>query len=354
VRVTVFGATGNIGTALLRRLATDAEVTEVRAVARRATHLEAATTMVTADIEHDDLDSIVTGSDAVVHLAWAFHPTHHPDRTWKTNVGGTIRILEAVARNNVPALIYSSSVGAYAPGIGRTVDESWPTHAMPSAAYGREKSYLERVLDTFTALTPATRVVRLRPAFVFQRSAASEQRRIFMGPFAPTVILRNGHLPVLPYPRGLTLQVVHADDVASAIHRALVSDAHGAFNLAADPVIDGQMLGELLDARLVEVPPALIRSMLALAWHGHLVPAEPGLFDLARSLPTMSSERAQRELEWRPEHGARDTLAEAITGLGQGAGESTPPLRPSNLLRRLGELATGVGERRDVRVPRYR
>ena len=47
------------------------------------------------------------------------------------------------------------------------------------------------------------RVVRLRPAFIFQRRSASEQRRIFAGPFVPNWIARPGALPVLPLPRTL-------------------------------------------------------------------------------------------------------------------------------------------------------
>jgi hypothetical protein len=70
------------------------------------------------------------------------------------------------------------------------VDETWPTHSLPSAGYGREKAYVERVLDAFEARHPDTRVVRLRPAFIFQRSAATEQRRIFAGPFLPNPLLQ--------------------------------------------------------------------------------------------------------------------------------------------------------------------
>ena len=48
----------------------------------------------------------------------------------------------------VGAVVYASSVGAYSPSPkDRAVDEGWPTDGWPSAAYIREKAYLERVLD---------------------------------------------------------------------------------------------------------------------------------------------------------------------------------------------------------------
>jgi UDP-glucose 4-epimerase len=161
-----------------------------------------------ADVCRDDLVSVFRGADAVVHLAWRFHLTRHPRETWRDNVLGSERTLQAATEARVPVLVYASSVGAYSPGPHTTgqpdepVDESWPTHALPTAAYGRQKSYVERLLDLFE-LRYDMRIVRLRSAFVFQRIAAPEQRRIFAGPFVPGRLL--GKLPVLPVPRGLRI-----------------------------------------------------------------------------------------------------------------------------------------------------
>jgi hypothetical protein len=107
--------------------------------------------------------------------------------TWQANAVGSARVFEAVSAAGVGVLVYASSVGAYSPGPGRRVDESWPTHSVPAAAYGREKAYVERLLDAFEARHPDTRVVRLRPAFIFQREAASEQRARPLEPIYPIV-----------------------------------------------------------------------------------------------------------------------------------------------------------------------
>ena len=241
-RIVVTGATGNVGTSLVRLLAEDAEVGRVRGLARRVPEWAPAKTdwsAVDLGSEKTDLVREFEGADAVVHLAWAFQPTHDPATTWRTNVLGGIRVFEAVAAAKVPTLVHASSVGAYSPGPkDHAVDESWPTHGWPDAAYCREKAYLERALDSFEHEHPGVRVVRMRPAFLFKRESASEQRRIFGGRFLPGQLARPELLPFLPDIPGLKVQTLHTDDAARAYRLALRAEVHGAFNLAAESPVD--------------------------------------------------------------------------------------------------------------------
>jgi UDP-glucose 4-epimerase len=346
VRVVVTGATGNVGTAVVRALAKDTRVSEIIGIARRRTEwTPPKTTFLTADVATDDIEPHLRGADALVHLAWLFQPTHRPEVTWRANAIGSAHVFDAAAAAGVRALVYASSVGAYSPGAGRRVDESWPTHSVPQAAYGREKAYVERVLDAFEARHPDVRVVRLRPAFTFQRPAATEQRRIFAGPLLPTTMLRRGRIPVVPWPAGLRFQALHADDVAQAYRLAVVGDARGAYNVAADPVIDGNVVGNLLGARVVPVPRTLAHAGLAAVWRLHLVPAEPALLDLALALPLLDSTRIRTELGWSPAVSSVDALREALAGMVHHAGGPTPPLAPDSVGARLQEAATGIGER---------
>lgn len=346
MRVVVTGATGNVGSAVARALAAEDAVSEVVALARRRPEdLPGATSFVAADVAEDDLVPHLRGADVLVHLAWAFQPTHRSERTWQANAIGSERVFAAAAAAGVPALVHASSVGAYSPAPGRRVDESWPTHSLPTAAYGREKAYAERLLDTLEAEHPGIRVVRIRPAFIFQRAAATEQRRIFLGPFVPHMLLRPGLLPVLPWPRGLRMQTLHSDDVADAYRRAVVSDARGAFNVAAEPVIGPDEIGEVMGSRVVELPAAAARAAMAALWRTHAIPAEPALLDLALGLPTLDTGRIRSELGWEPRHSSLEALRAFLAGVREGAGDSTPPLRPDSPGTRVDELRTGVGER---------
>ncbi|KOG41762.1 SDR family oxidoreductase [Streptomyces resistomycificus] len=330
-RIVVTGATGNVGTSLVRLLSEDPKVGSVRGLARRLPEWEPRKTEWSAvDLASDRSDLVreFEGADAVVHLAWAFQPTHDPAVTWRTNVLGSIRVFDAVATAAVPTLVHASSVGAYSPGPkGRAVDESWPTHGWPDAAYCREKAYLERALDTFERDHPGVRVVRMRPAFLFKRESASEQRRIFGGRFLPGTLARPDLLPFLPDIPGLRVQALHTDDAAKAYALAMRTDVGGPFNLAAEPPVDVELLGEMLDARPVRLPRTAARSAIAAAWGLHLLPASPHLFDAVLRLPLMDCTRARTELGWHPAHTTPEVLEEFLLGLRQGAGADTEPLR---------------------------
>lgn len=349
MRVVVTGATGNVGTSLLEHLVADEQVSSVLGVARRAPAVtQPDVSWAEADVAVDDLTPLLDGAGVVVHLAWLFQPTHDPLVTWQANVIGSERVFNAAARARVGAVVHASSVGAYSPGAGDRsdrVDESWPTHSLPTAAYGREKGYVERLLDAFEARHPEIRVVRLRPGFVFQRASATQQRRLFAGPFVPGRLLEPGRLPLLPVPSGLRFQAVHSQDIAAAYHAAVVRDVTGAYNIAAEPVVDGEVLADLLGTKPVEVPRPLMRLALAAAWWAHLTPADPALADLALGLPLLDTSRARRDLDWSPRVNAVDAVGEMLEGLRTGAGLPTPPLAPDTPARRAGEVASGVGER---------
>jgi UDP-glucose 4-epimerase len=330
LRVVIVGATGNVGTSLIQALGEDPEIDSILGLARRLPAWSPAkTTWARANVAKDDLVPHFRGADVVVHLAWIFQPTHDPLATWRSNVLGSVRVFEAVGKAGVPALVYASSIGAYAPGpTDRVVDESWPTHALPTAAYGREKSYVERLLDIFERDHADIRVVRMRSAFIFKRESASEQRRLFAGPLLPGRLVRPELIPFVPDIPGLRLQALHSMDAAQAYRLAVVRPVRGAFNVAADPVLDPKTLAELLDARPVRVPRGAVRTVIAAGWHLHLIPASPTLFDLALSLPVMDSRRAREELGWRPTRTSLDAIREFFEGLRAGAGMDTPPLRP--------------------------
>lgn len=333
LKVVVTGATGNVGTSLLRALEREPRVASVLGLARRAPALTLEKTEwaeVDLSLEGDEprLARYIEDADAVVHLAWRFQPTHDPATTWSANVLGSVRVFEAVAAAHVPALIHASSVGAYSPGPGNgaPVSEAWPTHGWPGAAYTREKAYLERVLDTFERDHPQTRVVRMRPCFLFKEEAASEQRRIFAGRFFPGWLVRPDLLPVLPEPAGLRFQAMHTDDAADAYCRALVRDVRGAFNLAADPVVDASVLSSMLGARPVKVPSGAARGLLSAAWRLRVAQASPGLFDAVLKLPLLATERARRELDWEPTSTSLEALGAFLRGVRAGSGDATDPL----------------------------
>jgi len=348
MRVVITGATGNAGTSLVQVLAQDPAIDEIVGLARRRPQLEMPrTTWVTADVVSDDLVEHFRGADCVVHLAWLIQPSRVREKTRAVNVDGSRRVFEAVAAAGVPSLVHASSVGAYSPGPkDRFVDESWPTGGIRSSFYSRDKADVERILDAFEAEHPGVRVVRLRPGLIFKSQAASGIRRLFAGPLLPTPLLRRRLIPIVPALDRLRFQAVHSLDIGEAYKLAVVGDARGAFNVAAEPVLDPPELGRLLDARPVRVPRRALRTAVDLSWKLRLQPTPPGWLDLALGVPLMDTTRARDELGWTPTHTSGEALLELIDAMRRGDGLDTAPLEPGNAgPGRVRELLTGVGGR---------
>jgi nucleoside-diphosphate-sugar epimerase len=348
MRVVVTGATGNVGTSVLRALGEDPEVESIVGVARRRPETRwPKVTWVAADVTEADLVSVFRGADAVIHLAWLIQPSRDVPVAERVNVWGSERVFSAVAEARVPALVYASSVGAYSPGPkDRRVDESWPTDGIRSSFYSRHKAAVERLLDAFERDRPEVRVVRLRPGLIFKREAASGIRRLFTGPLLPSPLVHPRLLPVVPDVARLRVQAVHGLDVGEAYRLAAMGDARGPFNVAAEPVLDPPELARILGARTLPVPARALRAAAGLSWRLRLQPTPPGWLDLGLGVPLMDMGRAREVLGWTPRHSAADALLELMAGLRERAGLHTPPLDPgAGGPLRVRELLTGVGRR---------
>jgi nucleoside-diphosphate-sugar epimerase len=301
MRVVIVGATGNIGTSILRSFENEDRVESVLGLARRRPALRMPKVQwAETDVARSDLVPHFRGADAVFSLHWLIQPSRDLNKQWMVNVEGSMRVARAAKEAGVPALVYSSSVGAYSPGPkDRRVDESWPTGGTPTSYYARHKAEVERRLDRFEEEAPDVRVVRMRPGLVFKREAAQGIRRLFAGPFLPSVL------------------------------------AH-----------PGLIIGRILNARPVPLPAQVARAGARISWQLRLQPVSEGWLDMALNVPIMDTTRARTELGWEPKRSADEALLDLLEGLRTGAGLDTPPLSPKTSGPfRIREIMTGVGGR---------
>lgn len=341
MRIVVLGASGNAGTALLRRLS--ATQHDVVGVARRppepngvyagvewhaadlAVPLDAPLAGAGAHRVPALLARLLAGADAVVDLVWGFQPSR--DVAYLEARGpGLVRALLAAAPDGIH-LVHSSSVGAYSPAsTGQRVTEEHPTGGSVDFPYSQHKAAAERLLDAAESASPGRlTVTRVRPGLVLQGEAGSELLR-----YAAPSWLPGGALAlaaVLPLDRRLLAPVVHADDLADAFVRILERRAPGAFNVATEPPLTRDLLAAALHARPVHVPRAVLRTVLDVAWRARMAPLDPGWLDLAYAVPLMDTTRAREELDWQPRLDGAAALADLLAGMRRDSGTASPALR---------------------------
>ena len=337
MRIAVTGATGNVGTALLRTL-TAAEH-EVVGLARRPPRRTPGTTTPGAYADAPGLEwhsvdltrspggvlrRAFRGADAVVHLAWGFQPTHDEAYLERLALGGTREVLAAATDSGVRHVLHMSSLGVYSPGEGMAAEDH-PTEGVRTSAYSRHKVAAERLLDDFAAEHSETLVTRMRPSVIGQRDAVAGVLRYVMPAAVPASVVRLAK--VLPLDRDLHLQLVHADDVADAYLRAIQARVPGPFNLASSPVLTPADIADALGARHVHVPFRVLRTAADLSWRAHLQQVDAGWLDMAWQLPQLDSTRAAVHLGWQPRKDAHVVLREVISGIREGAYGETPILR---------------------------
>ena len=334
MRVVIVGATGNAGTALLRRLGAEPDI-ELAGVVRRLPEpagVYAGAAWHSIDIgapeAGDRLAAVFAGADAVINLAWQIQPSHDARALYRTNVLGSRAVARAALRAGVGTLVQASSVGAYAPGPKRAyVTENYPRTGVIESSYSRHKALVERMLDEIESDHPTLRVVRLRPGLIFQRAVGTEIARYFAGPLLPARLLRFQRIPLIPSHPGLRMQAVHADDVADAYARVLRSDVRGAFNIAAGPVLDPAVAAEVFHGVRIRVPALALTGAAGLSWRLRLQPVDAGWVHLGLKAPLMSCDRAAAELGWRPARNAVETLTELVAGMADRAhDDDSPPL----------------------------
>lgn len=320
-RIVITGASGNVGTALLRRLTADDSDYEIVGISRRRPPSDD----VYRSAHWHELDladpgvelellKVFRGAACVVHLAWGFQPTRNRRYLDAVGVNGSAAVLSAAHNAKVPHLLHMSSVGTYAAGrYGQKVDETFSTAGIPSSAYSRAKSAVEHMLDGYERHNPdGVGITRMRPGFILQRDAALGLRRYTLPAYVDPRWVR--WLPLLPLDRSLSVSIVHADDVADACVKAIERRALGPFNLAAEPPVGRDDIAKALRARPIHVASPLLGLLVAASWRARLQPLDRGWLDMAFSLPLLGTDRARNVLGWSPRWSSEAALADLVDG----------------------------------------
>jgi UDP-glucose 4-epimerase len=319
--VAVTGPTGEIGRSLIDALEASEAVGAVRGMARRPFDPAAAgwrkTTYQRGDIlDRGHLEELFDGADVAVHLAFAIFGDR--EETRRINLEGSRNAFEAAVAAGVGRLVYASSVAAYGfhPENPQPLTEETPALGSPGFYYSAQKAELEETLDGILSGSELEALV-FRPCIVAgPRATMLIEQTVGAARLGdPTPRLRRHVLERIPLLRpilpdaGVPLQLVHHDDVASALAAAVEGKGEpGAYNLAGEGEIGIADIAGALGWRSVRVPRPALGAGAAIA--GRLSFINPQL-EWATALNTpvlMDTSKARRELDWKPRFDAAETL----------------------------------------------
>ena len=309
--VAVTGPTGDIGRAFLRALERDTRVGRVLGMARRDFDPEAMGLTKTRYRRGDVLDRaavrrLVVGADVVVHLAFVILGGR--DETRRVNLLGSRNVFGAAARaSRVQRLVYTSSVAAYGfhPDNPQPLTETVPVRGTDAFYYSAQKAELEAALVEEIAGSQVAPYV-FRPSIVAGGDALALIEQI-------PALLRHLPLgPVVPDP-GVPFQLVHQDDVASALASAVAGDGPpGTYNLAGPGELHARDLARALGWPSVPIPHlAATLAAEAASWLP-LLPPQAYWLNALRVPVLMDTARAREELGWEPRHDAHEVLAQTV------------------------------------------
>ena len=198
--IAITGATGFAGGHLVTELLRRGHA--LRALVRNAAaaQLPSDVTIVAGGLDDGAaLDRLVSGSDAVIHLAGAISAVKRHDY-FRVNAHGTVKVAEAAIRARVPRFVHVSSLAARQPDL---------------SAYGASKRAGE---DAVAKLMAPLNAVIIRPPAVYGPGDRST---------LPLIKLLTQSVAIIPGSPGNAFSLIHVSDLARIMADAVESDVSG-------------------------------------------------------------------------------------------------------------------------------
>jgi UDP-glucose 4-epimerase len=324
--IAITGPTGEIGKAVVAALERSREVSSILGMARRpfdpGAHGWKKVSYRRGDVlDRDAVNALVSDADVVVHLAFMIIGGASESRA--VNLTGSRNVFEETVSAGVRRLVYASSVAAYGfhAENPQPLTEDVPARGSAAHYYSAQKAEVEELLSATLAGTGArTDGYVFRPCIVAGPRApllidSLPYTQISERLPGPILSLLDGVpilKPVLPDP-GVPFQLVHHDDVASAMRAAALGrGAPGVYNLAGPGQLTVRQLAEELGWYSIPVPELAVDAVAQMIARLGFLPAQAQWIAALREPVIMSASKARRELGWRPRHDALETLRETI------------------------------------------
>ncbi|HET8536125.1 MAG TPA: NAD-dependent epimerase/dehydratase family protein [Solirubrobacteraceae bacterium] len=322
--VAVTGPTGEIGKPFIRSLERQHDVTRILGMARRPfdpkAHKWAKTEYRQGDVlDRAAVDALCAEADVVVHLAFII--VAGSKQSHEINLEGSRNVFEAAVKARAQRLVYASSVAAYGfhEENPQPLTEDVPARGTEAHPYSADKAAVEEVLSEVVEGSETD-------AYIFRPC-------IVAGPEAPLLINSIPYVqlgdrmpgavralfdqvpilkPVLPDP-GIPFQLVHHDDVATALRSAVLGrGTPGVYNLAGPGELTMRDLADALGYYTVPVPELAVDATAEVIARLPFMPDEASWIEAARIPVMMDTAKARKQLQWRARHDALETLRATV------------------------------------------
>ncbi len=254
--VVITGIGGNLGRAVARRLHRRFDVIGIDR--RNVRHMPKDIDIEQVDIRRRRVEDVFRRQrvDAVVHLNIMHDPRTRQEEHHQFNIVGTQKIFELCAETRVPKAIVLSSADVYGPDPRNDQFLTEEAALMGGQKFEaiRDLIALDMFCNTFFWRHPEIETVILRPAHIVGRVNN-----------APSKYLRLEHPPTL---MGFDpmVQLIHVEDVVTAIELSLTPGVRGVFNIAGPSPVPLSMILDRLGREPRPMPEPMLKLMLKTAW----------------------------------------------------------------------------------------
>lgn len=240
--------------------------------------------------------------DVIYHLGLMHDPRRGSQEHHSWNILGTQRVFEYAQRHNVPKVVLLSSADVYGPQDDNPafITEDAPLLGAQRFPQIRDLIAVDMLAQSYFWKAPEIETVVLRPSHIL--GGVDNAMSNYLRMARPPVIF--GFDPMV--------QVIHEEDVVSAVHAAARPGVRGIFNVAGQDSLPLRRLIELAGRKPVELPHVIAPVIARQAWMTRLLDTPAAELEYLRFAVTVDDTRARQLLRFTPQYSGSEAARAAL------------------------------------------